>query len=264
MSDQSSPPTKPKPGSLRDRIAAFENKGAATPPGPASGAPVPRPKPGNLQWKPRPPSPPTSPDQSKIVGASGGGSGGGGGGMSAFDAKDSISRGGTLKERMAALQGKGAFGSSSPAPPVPIASEKPKWKPPPRAASPSTIDDGVAGRAASRSPPPRRTTSPSSDAISKVNEGEADAAATAGDCSTPDPEEERQRRAAIAARMARLGGTRIGMAPPIIAPKPTMRRPSVPVPASSPPPAPETVQAEIKTEEPEALQPSQGMYILDF
>jgi len=185
--------------------------------------------------------------------------------MSASDAKESISRGGTLKERMAALQGKGAFGDPSPAlsvSPKPIV-EKPKWKPPPRVASPPAVNDGVAGRAASPSPPPRRTASPSSDMLSKADEGEADAAATEGDRGSPEPEEEeRQRRAAIAARMARLGGARIGMAPPAIAPKPAMRRSSVLVPTSSPPPPPEPVQEKSWTEEQESLQPSQGIHIL--
>ena len=49
-----------------------------------------------------------------------------------------------------------------------------------------------------------------------------------GDEAKDDPEEEeRQRRAAIAARMQRLGGARIGMAPPVVGPKPPIRRPSV-------------------------------------
>ncbi|KAL4073317.1 hypothetical protein V8B97DRAFT_1953941 [Scleroderma yunnanense] len=236
MSDQSPPPAKPKPGSLRDRIAAFENKG--TTPCPTPGAPVPRPKPGNIQWKPRPPSPSTASDQpSKIIG--GGSTGTSGAGMSASDAKESISRGGTLKERMAALQGKGAFGGTAPAPPVspkPASVEKPKWKPPPRVASPPALDDdGAAGHAASRSPPPRRTTSPSFDVLNKANEGEADAAPTEGDHGTTDhEEEERQRRATLAARMARLGGARIGMPPPAIAPKPSMRKSSTPIPAPEP------------------------------
>ena len=40
-----------------------------------------------------------------------------------------------------------------------------------------------------------------------------------------DPEEEeRQRRAAIAARMARLGGARVGMGPPVFGKKPTPPR----------------------------------------
>ncbi|KAI6044907.1 hypothetical protein EDC04DRAFT_2640623 [Pisolithus marmoratus] len=251
MSDQSPPPTKPKPGSLRDRIAAFENKGAPTTSAPGSGtataAPAPRPKPGNLQWKPKPPSPsPTSPDQaSKIPGI--------GGGMSASDAKESISRGGTLKERMAALQGKGAFGAPAPPPAIPskpAAVEKPKWKPPPAISSPPADDDGVVGRAASRSPPYRRSTSPPSDVLSQTNEAEAKGSPPPeGDRTSPDPEdEERHRRATIAARMARLGGARIGMAPPIISPKPVVRKPTAP--------APEPKQEGRNVESPEANRPS--------
>ncbi|KIK14818.1 hypothetical protein PISMIDRAFT_17008, partial [Pisolithus microcarpus 441] len=246
MSDQSPPPTKPKPGSLRDRIAAFENKSAPAASAPGSGtgtaAPAPRPKPGNLQWKPNAPSPPpTPPDQtSKIVGV--------GGGMSASDAKESITRGGTLKERMAALQGKGGFGAPVPPPALPtkpVAVEKPKWKPPPVISPPPADDDEVTGRAASRSPPFRRSTSPPSDVPSiRANEARS-SPPPEGDRTSPDPEEEeRQRRAAIAARMARLGGARIGMAPPIIAPKPVVRKPTAL--------APESKQEENNAESPEA------------
>ncbi|KAF9222963.1 hypothetical protein BS17DRAFT_665123, partial [Gyrodon lividus] len=156
MSDQS-PPSKPKPGSLRDRIAAFENKAGSTPPGVASS--VPRPKPVGLQWKPKHPSPPTSPDRPQMGERKVAGSGG----MSASDAMESIGRGGTLKERMAALQGKGAFGAAPPPmPPKPM--EKPKWKPPPVVSPPADEDQkesvaGGDGREASRSPSPRAVAS---------------------------------------------------------------------------------------------------------
>ena len=226
MSDQS-PPPKPKPGSLRDRIAAFEHKGA---PGAPPGPPPLRPKPGGLQWKPKPPSPPTSPvhvqsGEHKPPSTAG---------MSASDAMESIGRAGSLKERMAALQGKGAFG----APPPPVASkpnvERPKWKPPPPVPAPASSEDepkeGVdaGGRNASRSPPPRAVASPTPE-NQGVSYRDGDAVAQAGDGGDPDPEEEeRQRRAAIAARMARLGGARLGMAPPIFAPKPVVRKHTAP------------------------------------
>ena len=222
MSDQS-PPLKPKPGSLRDRIAAFENKGSASQQGP----PIPRPKPAVAQWKPRPPSPPSpeNPQSAERKPASTGT-------MSASDAIESIRGGGSLKERMAALQGKGAFGG----PPPPIAPkpsvERPKWKPPPAipisAANDESkeVESGVeaGARDASRSPPPRAATSPSPETQGTSNR-EDDPVPHDGDSADLDTEEDqRQRRAAIAARMARLGGARFGMAPPIFAPKPVVCR----------------------------------------
>lgn len=238
MSDQS-PPPKPKPGSLRDRIAAFENKGGAAP-GAPPGPPIPRPKPGGLQWKPRPPSPPTSPDNPQSDERKPPNTGG----MSASDAMESIGRGVSLKERMAALQGKGAFGGAPP----PVAPkpnvERPKWKPPPAVPATVASDDeskegiarvDVGGREASRSPPPRAVVSPTPDNQDASNR-ECDALAHEGGGGDLDPEEEeRQRRAAIAARMARLGGARFGMAPPIFAPKPIVRKsePAPPVPEAT-------------------------------
>ncbi|KAH7924515.1 hypothetical protein BV22DRAFT_1066606 [Leucogyrophana mollusca] len=225
MSDQS-PPPKPKPGSLRDRIAAFENKGSAAP---STAPPAPRPKPAGLQWKPKAPSPPSSPGSSadnvqpaerKIAGV---------GGMSASDAMESIGRGGSLKERMAALQGRGGFGGAPP-PVAPKPTEKPKWKPPPVVSPPVDEDEPereeiAVIRGTSKSPPPvaeRRSEEPETDTPDVAKEGQ-----DAGS-SEPDPqEEERQRRAAIAARMARLGGARVGMGPPIFAPKPSFKKPEV-------------------------------------
>ena len=125
MSD--STPPKPKPGSLRDRIAAFEQKPASSP-----APPAPRPKPGGLsQWKPHVSTPPDSPQPNNNRNDS----------MSATDAKESITKGGSLKERMAALQGLGAFGGGPATSPPPKPSEKPKWKPPPQV----TVAPPVAG-----------------------------------------------------------------------------------------------------------------------
>ncbi|KAG6376877.1 hypothetical protein JVT61DRAFT_903 [Boletus reticuloceps] len=193
MSDQS-PPPKPKPGSLRDRIAAFENKGGGAPP---PGPPQPRPKPGGLQWKPSPPSPTTSsdhvqPGERKPPST---------GGMSASDAMESIGRGGSLRERMAALQGKGAFGG----PPPPIAPkpnvERPKWKPPPSVPSVCPEDEpkeGIAGvdataRETSRSPPPRSIASPgpASAEIHGSSNRDGDVGAQEDDDGDPDPERRR-------------------------------------------------------------------------
>ena len=54
-----------------------------------------------------------------------------------------------------------------------------------------------------------------------MGDGEENKEAEAKEEGEPDPEEEeRQRRAALAARMARLGGARVGMGPPIFGRKP--------------------------------------------
>lgn len=234
MSD-SSPPPKPKPGSLRDRIAAFEQKPTSSP------APsfAPRPKPGNVsQWRPRAPSPPNTQPANNRNDHS----------MSATDAKESITKGGSLKERMAALQGLGAFGAgSAAAAPPPKPAEKPKWKPPPQVVvvPPVTGDEGEDDSAGANNKPASPIKAPSDDILatlsklpppppaepaqegpSEVVEGEV----PAGEEEAQDPEEEeRQRRAAIAARMARLGGTRVGMGPPIFGRKPEIKpKPAVP------------------------------------
>jgi myosin tail region-interacting protein MTI1 len=188
MSDNPAPPKKA--GSLRDRIAAFE-KPQASSSGPTP--PPPRAKPGSLvgQWKP------------KLVAPSAEDSDTDKGGMSTGDARQSISRGGGLRERMAALQGKGAFGAPADpntpnAPPLPSEQGKARiWRtvvdsPPPPAAKHDEYDDddGI-------------TTLPAADDTTKEENVDGD--------SEPKTEEEleRERRAAIAARMAKLGGARV-------------------------------------------------------
>lgn len=193
MSDNPTPPKKV--GSLRDRIAAFE-KPQASSSGPTP--PPPRPKPGGLagQWKPK---------QLERVALSPEDSDTDKGGMSADDARHSISRVGGLKERMAALQGKGAFGApvdsnASKAPPLPSEQGKARvWRnvvdlPPPPAATATATKDEYHIDAAPV---------PDSDDAAKGENVEAD--------TEPKTEEdlERERRAAIAARMAKLGGARV-------------------------------------------------------
>lgn len=151
---------------------------------------------------------------------------------------------------MAALQGKGAFG----APPVPAAKpqiEKPKWKPPPVVHAPVDEEDGekasndIAAAVERSLSPPTKPQDQSTDveapsAEATVASEPAEESAEAVDAE----EEERQRRAAIAARMARLGGARVGMAPPVFAKKPPVRRPTkeseelgkAEAPSSPPPP----------------------------
>jgi myosin tail region-interacting protein MTI1 len=210
MSDQlsSSPPQKPKPGSLRDRIAVFE-KSATAPTSVGQAPPPPRAKPsGFASWKAKGPSPPSSPSSQTIDHAASP-SLKASGTMSASDAKESIrGGGGSLKDRMAALQGKGAFGAPSPPLGPKPAAEKPRWKPPPAVAAPIDNHDGTGDEPSK----PIAEEEATSTALSTGGgiEGSAD----------PE-EEEQQRRAAIAARMARLGGARLGMAPPV-AKKPSM------------------------------------------
>ena len=215
MADESPPPKKI--GSLRDRIAAFEKQSSTNAP---SNPPPTRPKPGNISWKPKQPSPPSSPSNKDTERVSPAKSS-----MSSADAKESIGQGISLKERMAALQGKGGFGSSNP-PPKPT-TEKPKWKPPPKpVTSPSPTEEKppIDFEAVVRSPPV--DTEPAETPAEKTAES-AEQEDEGGEAKEDPEEEERQRRAAIAARMQRLGGARIGMAPPVVAPKPPIRRTSV-------------------------------------
>lgn len=139
---------------------------------------------------------------------------------------------------MAALQGKGAFGAPSPPLAPKPAVQKPKWSPPPAVATPidkdATGDEPPATAIAAtldrtKSPPVQSRESP--DLSKHIADGEGTSTAdseptpsTGGDVegATDPEEEERQRRAAIAARMARLGGARLGMAPSGLANKPTI------------------------------------------
>ena len=230
MSDP--PPQRPKPGSLRDCIAAFEQKPAAS----ASSAtpPAPRPKPGGLaKWAPKLPSPPASPTSSATATVQREG------GMSARDAQASIGQGGTLKERMAALQGMAAFGgAAAPAPSKP-AQEKPKWKPPPQVAVAPPIRDDEEDSAPEHKAAEEEEALPGKVSVPSATTEDDTPTPGAGESTEPesndaekeqDPEdEERQRRAAIAARMARLGGARVGMAPPVFGKKPVPAKEQKPV-----------------------------------
>ena len=242
MSDQSSSPTpKSKPGSLRDRIAAFEKSAGTTAPAPAQPPPS-RPKPtaGFATWKPKQHSPPSSPAGSSKEPPSGSITSG----LSASDARESITKAGSLKDRMAALQNKGAFGAPSPPVAPKPAVDRPKWKPPPVVRATADEDDAAAkegpGSGGGIIAAIEKTISPPlSDKYQEKKEedvildevekpssvGVSGEGSNEGEETVPDPEEaERQRRAAIAARMARLGGARLGMAPPVVGKKPLVRR----------------------------------------
>lgn len=212
----SDPPPK-KVGSLRDRIAAFENKGSAPAPAPP---PAPRPKPGHINWTPKPLSPPTSPKASSS-GHDDSAEARKAAGMSATDAKESIGKL-SLKERMAALQGSGGFsgpGGAAAAPPPRPSGEKPKWKPPPvvQRVEPIGGDDEEDKPTEVKAEREHTDEPKSPEEAAETKESEQEPREEG----EPDPqEEERQRRAALAARMARLGGARVGMGPPIFGKKP--------------------------------------------
>ena len=153
--------------------------------------------------------------------------------MSVADAKESIGLGGSLKERMAALQGRAAFNTApAPPPPKPL-SEKPKWKPP--VLSPSETDQNMELGGSNDKHDEINSPVRKDSVQSEISQTDPEASGETPE-SQPDPEEEeRQRRAAIAARMARLGGARVGMGPPIFAPKPQIKKPEPPKEAASPP-----------------------------
>jgi hypothetical protein len=150
--------------------------------------------------------------------------------MNASDAKESIGLGGSLKDRMAALQGRGAFGGldGGASPPPKPATQKPKWKPPPVVSPPvddkeDETPDGDTHEPAN--PPPQAVRKSTEDDSPKAGDGTAQGPEGGGEAEQLDPEEEeRHRRAAIAARMARLGGARVGMAPPIFGKKPSTKK----------------------------------------
>ena len=145
--------------------------------------------------------------------------------MPATDAQEIIDQGISLKERMAVFQGRGGPEPANP-PPLPT-TKKPKWKPPPNPKplrSPSMGEEKlpVELKTVIRSPlvdtestqvPTKKPVEPAEQRDKKVKELE---------------EEECQSHAEIATHMQRLNGARVGKAPPVIAPKPPIRRPGVP------------------------------------
>lgn len=240
---------KPKPMSIKERMAAFQkaaNEPAAPPPRPAA-------KPSNWTWKQKQaeaaaaggttPSPAagtsqtTAPVQAreaphvderadrKT-------------GMSAGDAQEAI-KGQSLKERMAALQGKGFNAAPEPAP-RPAAPSQPRvWKrpvvpqPEEEGGEPSTdaaplpislqpaTSSGLPSHE-SENPEEADDTAPAEAETVPLAEGEATEGAEEED---DEEEKERQRRAAIAARMARLGGARAGLGAPVFG-RPPVKSPS--------------------------------------
>lgn len=218
-------PPRPKPGSLKDRIKQFEQSSST----PAAGPPPLRPKPGTLgQWKPKQVDPPSPTKQTASASTSQDVAAhtahadddavkhGEGGGMSASDAMSSITKGGgSLKERMAALQGKGAFGESgasnaAAAPPLPNQGKPRVWRSSPAPPIEPKVKEEAPGDV-------QAGDEAHEEAAASPHHDDEEAAAQPGEAVEGDgepkteEEQERERRAAIAARMARLGGARLGM-----------------------------------------------------
>ncbi|KAG8678953.1 hypothetical protein FRC08_017347 [Ceratobasidium sp. 394] len=171
MEDKDGEPPR-KVGSLRDRIAQFEQKPAVPPP---TG---PKPTPKQWAWKTKqqdPPAPAPTASATRVERSRSRSPPPQHNAFSASDAREAISGGGfgSLKERMAALQGKAVAGQPAPPP-------KPKKLVLERAASPPPADDDH---------PTEEGPAPESKSTEE-----------AGD----DDEEERARRARIAERMAKV------------------------------------------------------------
>lgn len=179
-----------------------------------------------------------------------------GAGLSAADAQSSIGKGGSLKERMAALRGAGAFGApeTKAAPPPPVKLSGKVWSRPAAPEPEAGAEEGDEAIGADKS---------SADTVEAEDGGAVPAAQEEGEePEQTEEEQEKARRAAIAARMAKLGARGpMGMAPPT-PPKP-VRRPTKDTESSSPTveksePVPTTLsqpvptQAEVKPNEPEA------------
>jgi len=214
------PAAAPPPGGPRGKVGTWKPKPLEREHAPVAEAPHKLDLSARSAVRPDPPSPERKPKAT--------------GGMSAADAQASITTGGamSMKERMAALAGKGGFGGPAPAlaPPVHATTKPgvPKTSITPTAASPSdekSLDlDSASAEVGSGAD---TVTAPATHSGAA---GDADADATAtGTAATSDEhiepqseatgedkteeELERERRAAIAARLARLGGTRLGMVP---------------------------------------------------
>ncbi|KAL8290543.1 hypothetical protein RQP46_002801 [Phenoliferia psychrophenolica] len=251
------PPVAPKKplSALQARIAALNAAGAGAAPPPA-----PRPKPA---FKPKNIPPPAAalPSSSSssspppVTASSAPAepierSGEKGGMMSAEDAKESIGKGGSLKDRIAALQG-GLQSFEAPAAPgrapvpwkrpsVPVIEPEPALEavegvstedaPRPLAPPAATLAESVT----TTSPEEPISSPPSALAPLPLSETTSPSAAPS-DLPSPtseeeDPDPEATKRAALAARMAGLGGQRVGMSMPALPRKagPPRRRAAAP------------------------------------
>ncbi|WWC70854.1 uncharacterized protein I206_104806 [Kwoniella pini CBS 10737] len=144
-------------------------------------------------------------------------------GMSAADAVSSITKGQSLKERMAALQNQGAFGAGNgeekKAGPVPVSSGK-VWKRPPAPPAPEPEFEGEAEEGSgvaeqAKSPVTERGDSLDQAGVQTKRDDEEKEQVEEEEEEEDEEEKEKARRAAIAARMAKLGARGpMGMMPP--------------------------------------------------
>ncbi|KAI5478626.1 SH3 domain protein [Pseudohyphozyma bogoriensis] len=243
----SAPDAPAKPQSLKDRIAALNAAGAGaapppptrpkpsfarkpwSPPAPAA-APIPSPGSGvGATSSPSPivkdshlPSPPIFVnDGERVVGGASRE-----GAMSAEDAKASIGAGGSLRDRIKALQA-GSLDRDPVVPSVPTPGPKP-WKRKEIVTSPESEEgapvgeDEVAVVTGDAGTPPIDTAALTEEERAIVEDAD-------GDESAPPPAPEQtaeQKKAALIARMASLGGQKFGMPMPA-------KKPSLPSPAAA-------------------------------
>lgn len=224
---------EPARRSFKDRLAAFNAPAGAAagsrgPPPPIK--PKPAPAAGSWAWKQKQqqqqqPADSTgtsaSADAATVpVTASGGSAGnsanesqqqqGSSSGMSASDAKESITKGMSLKERMAALQqASAAPAQPSPGGPPAVGAKPRVWKRPEAPPAPAQEPVSPGATAADEQP---SLVAPAKPTELEGGEGDAAGADDAGQPSVEDEERaERERRAAIAARMQRLGARGMGV-----------------------------------------------------
>lgn len=193
--------------SIKERMAMF-NKQAESSKAPAAKEPPPTIGRKPVNWQPT--------AERKVS------SGEGKSGLSANDAASSISRpGGSLKDRMAALQG--AFGSASAPSPAPKPEDKPKaMKQPDDVKSP--IEESLQQDPSELAKSPSTADAPevAQGTVPDVDKEQTEETAASGEEEVDEAEKERVKRQEIAARMARLGGMRLG-GPPM--PPPTVKKP---------------------------------------
>ena len=143
--------------------------------------------------------------------------------ISPADTKETTGGGINMKERIAAFQGKGDPGLANP-PPLPK-TKKPVLRPPPKhVGSPSLTEGLPPAESKAVISSPHLDTESTQVPMKKATESAEQRGG--GDRVKKDPEGEE--RTETTPRMQRLDGAKIRRAPPVLAPKPFIRRPGVP------------------------------------